>query len=99
VMRGNLRALNARAAGSPVLSRFDELGRLLTGRADAGVDDAIAWLSATVAALHIPGLSAYGITAADVPGICEQASHASSMKGNPIGLTLDELTGMLTAAL
>jgi alcohol dehydrogenase class IV len=99
VMRGNLGALRARAGGGSAASRLDEVGRLLTGRSDAGARDAIDWLAQTVAALRIPPLSAYGITAAAVPLICEQATQASSMKGNPIVLSMDELSEIVTAAI
>lgn len=99
VVRGNLRALHATAAGSPARLRFDELGRLLTARPTATAQDALAWLDATVADLAIPGLSAFGLGALDVPAVCEQAMRSSSMKGNPVALTLDELAEMVTAAL
>ena len=99
VMRGNLRALEAKAAGSPVLSRFDELGRLLTASPGARAHEALAWLDAIVADLAIPRLSAYGIGAGDIAAICEQAMRSSSMKGNPVALTVDELAEVVTAAL
>ena len=99
VMRGNLRALRARAAGGPALVRVDELGRLLTGHAGACADDALAWLDAIVADLTIPPLSAYGLTARDVPAICQRAMQSSSMKGNPVALSADELAEMVSAAL
>jgi len=99
VTRANLRALRERAPGSPALARLDELGRLLTNRASEGADGAVAWLDDTVRALAVPGLSAWGVTAADVASVCEQAGRSSSMKGNPIALTADELAAILTAAL
>jgi alcohol dehydrogenase class IV len=99
VCRANLGALRARAPESPAVQRFDELGRFLTGRASAGGDDAIAWIVDAVSTLAIPSLSSYGVTVGDVASLCEQALRASSMQGNPVALTQDELTSVLRAAL
>ena len=47
----------------------------------------------------MPGLGRYGMTAADVPALVAQAKAASSMKGNPLLLTDEELTEIATRAL
>ena len=99
VVRANLHALRARAASSDALRRYDELGRLLTGRPQAAADDAVRWVEELVAGLHIPTLSTYGLGPADVPLIVATAMKASSMKANPIPLTADELTEILQRAL
>ncbi|MCX6551441.1 MAG: iron-containing alcohol dehydrogenase [Acidobacteria bacterium] len=99
VMAANVRALRARATTAPALDRAEEVGRLLTGRSDADADAAVEWLDGIVAALAIPRLSACGITPADVPAIVDQAGRASSMKGNPVVLTAEELTAIVAAAL
>lgn len=99
VTRANLQALRTRAETSPALPRLDEVGRLLTGRAGAAADAAVAWLDDVVVALGIPRLSAYGVSAVDVPVICDRAGRASSMKGNPIALTPDELAAIVGAAI
>jgi hypothetical protein len=39
------------------------------------------------------------LTAADIPVVVVQAQQASSMKGNPLVLTGDELSGILRQAL
>jgi alcohol dehydrogenase class IV len=44
-------------------------------------------------------LRAYGVTESDVPDVAEKAAKASSMKGNPIALTPQELHEILTRAL
>jgi alcohol dehydrogenase class IV len=49
--------------------------------------------------LQIPPLSSYGIQDQDVPTFVEKVSRASSTKGNPIALTMDELREVLTSAL
>jgi alcohol dehydrogenase class IV len=56
-------------------------------------------LAAFVAQFGLPPLSAYGVSAADVPALVAQARQASSMKANPIALADDELADILTRAL
>jgi alcohol dehydrogenase class IV len=99
VVEVNVRALRARAAGSPALARYDEAARILTGSPTARAEDAVAWLRELVDELHVPRLGAYGVTGADVPRVVEPARRASSMQGNPITLTDDELGEILRAAL
>ena len=72
---------------------------MLTGRADAKADEAVDWLADLVRELGVPRLSAWGIAPDDVVEIISQAARSSSMKGNPIALTAEELTAALSAAL
>ncbi|MET0406647.1 MAG: iron-containing alcohol dehydrogenase [Cystobacter sp.] len=88
----NLRALRARAPGHPSLARFQEVAALLTGHADARAEDGITWVRELCEALRVPGLSHYGLTEAEVPRLVERARAASSMKANPLVLTVEELT-------
>jgi alcohol dehydrogenase class IV len=99
VVAGNIRALDARATDRTVRSRFDEIGRLLTGRPGADAEDGVRWLLALVAELQIPPLRHYGVTSDHVDAIVDQSTRASSMKGNPIDLTRDELAAILSAAI
>ncbi len=99
VMETNLNAIQAREPQSPALSRFTEVGRLLTGNPHASAEDGILWLHQLCADLRIPPLRDYGITEADIPFIIAPSKKASSMKGNPIVLTDEELHGILERAL
>jgi len=99
VMMANLRALHARAPGSPAIERYQTVARALTGRADASAEDGAAWAAQTARRLDIPPLGSYGVGPQDVPALIEKAARASSMKGNPIELTAEELTEIVTAAL
>ena len=49
--------------------------------------------------LRIPSLGEYGLAQADFPDLIEQACRASSMRGNPIQLTTDEMSEILSRAL
>jgi alcohol dehydrogenase class IV len=99
VMAINVQALQGREPDNPALVRYDNVARLLTGddaaTAAAGVD----WVAALCRDLQIPGLAAYGLTPADFPDLIEKARQASSMKGNPIQLTVEELGEILERAM
>lgn len=99
VMAGNIGALRQRAPQSPALARYAEAARLLTGEAVATPEQGAVWATALADELGIPRLAAYGITAGDFPAIVARASRASSMQGNPITLTDEELAAILHAAL
>jgi alcohol dehydrogenase class IV len=98
VVEINVEALRARAPQSEALRRYDAIARLLTGQPHAIADDAVWWLTELCAKLEIPPLRAYGIEATDVPELVAKASKASSMKGNPIELTSEELTEIVSRA-
>lgn len=101
VLDVNLRALRARATSHPALARLDELAALLTGApaGDVRAEDGITFVARLTQALAIPGLGAHGLTPAEIPTLVEAAQRASSMKGNPLPLTVDELTEIAERAL
>jgi alcohol dehydrogenase class IV len=99
VIAANLRALRARAADSPALARYAEVARILTGRAEATPEDGVTWARDLCQALAVPGLSAHGLSSADIATVVPRARRASSMRGNPIELTDDELSAILEDAL
>jgi alcohol dehydrogenase class IV len=104
VLRVNARALAARAtspssAGPAALARLREIAALVTGLADASLEDGIAWITDLRAALEIPGLAHHGLTPARIPELVTKARAASSMKSNPLVLTDEELTEIATLSL
>ena len=99
VLRVNARALGDRAPTSSALARLREVATLVTGRADATIDDGVAWIADLCAALEIPGLARHGLTTARIPELVTKARAASSMKGNPLALTDAELAEIATASL
>ena len=98
-MAVNLRACRARAPEGETLRRYETVARLLTGKPGAAAEEAVEWVRSLCAELQIPPLRSYGVQEQDVSILVEKASKASSTKGNPITLTLDELREVLTAAL
>jgi len=98
-MRGNIQALRERGEDSDKLERYQTVARLLTGSENAQTEDGIEWAFRTCEDLGIPTLAAYGLGPDDVPAVVQKASRASSMKANPIELTTEELTEILSNAL
>jgi alcohol dehydrogenase class IV len=99
VVERNIEALRSRDPHGPGLERYAEVARILSGHPAAGADDAAPWLAALVDELHVPALKHYGLSAAAIPELVKNAQRSSSMKGNPIVLTPEELTRTLEAAL
>ncbi len=99
VMEINLRAMRTRSPEHPALDRYAEAARILTGNPVAAPEDGVQWLAELTSDLNIPSLSAYGISQADFQEIGEKASTASSMKVNPIQLTMPELLEILEKSI
>ena len=98
VMKMNIHALRLRAPNSPILGRYDEIARILTGRQQADADAGADWVQGLSRQLGIPPLRIYGVTPEDFPALIEKAARASSMKANPIELKADELMQILQAS-
>jgi alcohol dehydrogenase class IV len=99
VMAINVQALQERGQGSDALQRYDEVAQLLIGTPKAAAHDGVSWIQALCTALDILPLSTHGVTEDDFPLIIEKASSSSSMKGNPIELTAEEMKEILNRAL
>lgn len=99
VMTANIAAIRARAPGTVMLEKFDEIARLLTGSNIARAEDGIEWVRALAAALGIPSLKTHGLEPGHIGAVVEQSMRASSMKANPILLERAELEKILQAAL
>jgi alcohol dehydrogenase class IV len=98
VIRANVTALRERQPNSVTLERFAELARLLTGRADALIEEGVQWVFELTRDLRIPRLAQWGIGPSDFPDIVKKAQAASSMKGNPLPLREEELLSILSTA-
>jgi len=98
VMEVNVKALQRRGS-LEFLSRYDEVARLLTGKPDAGATEGIDWIHDLCSALDVAPLFEFGITEAHFPEIIAGAKRASSMKGNPVELTDEELIEILRKAV
>jgi len=99
VMEVNLRSLEKKGPNSPVLARFGEAARLLTGKERSSPADAVAWVQSLCEEFRIPSLSQFGFDKGMIPTVAAQALKASSMKGNPVELSEWELSNILEQAL
>jgi alcohol dehydrogenase class IV len=90
---------NLAHADEALTGRFDDLARWLTDDPDARAPDGIAWIEKTCAALGIAGLATFGLSDQDSDAVVAGAARASSMAGNPVTLTADELAANFHAAL
>ncbi len=99
VMATNYAALRQRQPTSPALAKYDQMARLLLDDDLATAPDGVEWLRQTCRDVEIPTLGAHGITAEYFPQLVQQASQTSSMRGNPIPLTADELSAVLERAV
>ena len=95
VTRTNLAALRSRAPESPALARYAQLFAAF-GASDE--ERGVAAVEGLVRALGIPPLRRYGVTAAGFARIIAGA-RGSSMRGNPVELTDQELETVLSEAL
>ena len=98
VMEANLRAADHR--GEPrITERYTEIARILTGDPQADAWAGVSWVHALCAEMKIPALREAGLSSADFAPLIPMAQRASSMQGNPVKLSEDELRGILDAAL
>jgi alcohol dehydrogenase class IV len=95
VCETNVQALNSREPSSPALARYDEVARILTGETTAQAADGVEWIQNLCKALTVPPLVQFGLKEQDFPTVVAKAQKSSSMKGNPIPLTDDELMEIL----
>ncbi|MBI1277181.1 MAG: iron-containing alcohol dehydrogenase [Anaerolineaceae bacterium] len=98
VMDMNVKALRQRQPDSDYLNRYEQVAKLLTGDMRASAEEGVKWVYRLTQTLNILGLASYGMTDNDLPALIEKSAAASSMQGNPIKLTADEMRAILAAA-
>jgi alcohol dehydrogenase class IV len=99
VIEANVRVLRSAPDGQPALDRYTEIAGILTGNPAAAVEDGFAWIRDTVGLLEIPRLAAFGLSLQDVDDVVAKAAASSSMQGNPVALSDDDLRTILLDAI
>jgi alcohol dehydrogenase class IV len=101
VIEANVRALRSGPgqADHDPLGRYAEAARLLTGHPAASVEDGLAWIRVTLTLLNVPGLAAFGLGPQDADDIAAKALTSSSMQGNPVPLSHEDLKAIVLQAL
>lgn len=98
VMQANILALQALDENHSILQRFDEIAKIMTNNTQARALDAVVWIKRLCQHMDIPTLKAFGIKEEDFKTIIAHAKKSSSMKGNPIILSDDQLKEILKQA-
>lgn len=99
VMEMNVKVLSERETDLPALGRYDELACILTQKSSASAIDAIMWVKNLCQTLQVKSLAHLGFKKADFPAVVSKSQISSSMQGNPIRLTAEELMEILNQAL
>ena len=61
-------------------------------------DGTVEWIEAVCADLQVPALSAWGVLEEERDDLIAKSQAASSMKGNPVEFSDEELRGVLREA-
>jgi alcohol dehydrogenase class IV len=99
VMAANLSALRNRSPDHPAVERYTIIARLLNADSTAVAQDGVQWVRDICRHTHIQSLSLLGLTEQLFPLVIEKALISSSMKGNPVTLSSEELRIILQSAL
>lgn len=98
VMGVNAKVLKRQGTDSGSVKKFDEVACLLTGTASAKAADGVRWLRTLCDSLGVVPLEELGVRRGDFEEIAAKARKASSMRGNPVELSEDELLEILDSA-
>lgn len=95
VMRVNIENLEQNEPNGVAMSRYKEIANWITDNPTATLADSLEFVEKLCQDLKIPKLSQLGISKNDFPEIVSKSRNSSSMKGNPVNLTDNELTRIL----
>lgn len=84
---------------SAYVSRYKEVAEIITSKQDASVEYLIQFSKKLVDEFQIPWLHEYGVKTENLKSIAEKSLSSSSMKGNPITLTTEDIIEILENAL
>ncbi len=96
VMRKNIQLL---PEDSPILSRYREIAKILTGIPSAQPEEGVTWITQIVETFQVPRLGQYGLHSSHFPFLVERSSKASSMKGNPVQLDPTDIEEILQSVI
>ncbi len=94
VMRVNFRVVSEQNQKN-FIEKYHDIGRILIGNTNATAQDGINWVEHVIRKLQIPRLASFGLSSAIFPELVKKAKNTSSMKGNPVVLSDDELIEIL----
>jgi len=98
VMETNIEALKIRSSDSSILERYRKVAQIVTGDPSAEAKDGVVWIHNLCQFFHIPPISQFGLLKKDFIELVDKVKKASSMKGNPVDLTDEEILEILNRA-
>jgi alcohol dehydrogenase class IV len=102
-MQANLAHLRREQHSTPnssdIIERYHIVAQLLTGRNNAEPEEGIRFVQDLATELGVLPLSSFGMGPEQVDEVVEKAQRASSMKRNPVKLSVEELRGVYLGAL
>lgn len=99
VLQMNLAIARQKREMLPTVAKFAELVDLLSPGGEKEPEALILKVSLLTSRLGIQGLSHHGVSKTDFATLAELGLAASSMKGNPVSLSSENLQGVLAQAL
>ena len=99
VTEANVQALRSGSPGHPALGKYAQAAQILAGDPAAAIEDGLAWIRETVTLLGVPRLEDFGIRPEQADEIAAKAARSSSMQGNPVPLSDDELRAIVMSAI
>jgi len=99
VMEMNINALQQRLPDSKALSRYEEIAGMVLSDRNSSAMDGAAWVKKLCQRLKMTPLSTYGMSEDNLDTLIQQSQRSSSMQGNPVQLTDEELRGILRQAI
>ena len=99
VMEVNIKALESGRGDRSWIKRYDAIAATLTNSRNAKAMSGVEWVYRLRENLNISPLGDYGLDKKHIPDLVDKSSRASSMRGNPVQLTVDEMTSILLHAI
>ncbi len=79
--------------------RYGEVAQACLGGEGATLGELVVWVSDLVTFCGVPPLARFGLAEHQVADLARKSAATSSMKGNPVALTQEELEATLRAAM
>jgi alcohol dehydrogenase class IV len=99
VTKANIEQLHTKPDGYMYLEKYREICRIVTGDDGTDLGILIKWLSSLVERLQIHGLKMFGLEEEKIPEIVMRALNSSSIKGNPVPLSQEQLEKIVLDAM
>ena len=90
--------LETAGGNEDILKRYREIAGWVTGNKNAQIQESVLWFEGLCKSLNIQSLKSFGVQKSDFQSIIEKAGRSSSMKGNPVKLSEEDMARILELA-